>query len=112
MKPTERDCHVLDVMLRLIGRLQERTEMIDKDRFVLDPNEVDLTALRLAARAEQGRKLSEELKLRYPDVPWRKMTGLRNVVSHDYEAIDPGRVWEAARLELAPIARAELARFD
>ena len=112
MNPSDRDLHILEVMLKLIGRLEERIVTFDEERFTADYNEVDLTAFRLAALAEQSRKLSAELKQRYPDVPWAKMMDLRNVVSHDYEAIDPVRVWGAAKLDLGAIeamCRAELA---
>jgi uncharacterized protein with HEPN domain len=35
-----------------------------------------------------------------PDVPWKKVVGLRNVLIHAYDGVDPLEVWLVIEKEL------------
>ena len=37
-------------------------------------------------------KISEEVKQKSKDIPWRQIIGLRNMVIHEYSGISLGRV--------------------
>jgi len=41
-----------------------------------------------------------EIRDRTPEVPWRLMSDLRNVIAHEYFRIDPKIVWDAATVNL------------
>lgn len=55
-----------------------------------------------------NRILKVDSALGLPDLPWHKMAGLRNVIIHEYEGINLGRIWEVLDREL-PIVIATLA---
>ena len=40
------------------------------------------------------KNLSEQLRARYLDVPWRNLAGFRDVLVHDYLRIDLDIVWD------------------
>lgn len=42
---------------------------------------------------EAANKLPDEVKNKYPSVPWRDMTDFRNILAHHYWAIDLETVW-------------------
>ena len=42
---------------------------------------------------EAVRALSDEFRTRYPEVPWREIVRMRNVLVHTYFSIDLERVW-------------------
>jgi uncharacterized protein with HEPN domain len=42
--------------------------------------------------SEASRRLSEELKARHPQTPWREMAAAGNFYRHDYEDVLPRRV--------------------
>ncbi len=78
--------------------------------FLADRDERDLTAYRLATIGEETRQLSDTIKNRH-DLPWLQIYGMRNVVFHDYVAVDPDLIWGVAKTRLAAIGvmcRAEL----
>ena len=52
-------------------------------------------------------KLSEPLKAAHPDVDWKSIIGLRNVLVHDYLGISISRVWEIVEHDL-PDLKAKL----
>lgn len=39
-------------------------------------------------------KLDEELKNRYPGMPWKKVKGFRNIIAHNYFGVDAEEVWQ------------------
>jgi uncharacterized protein with HEPN domain len=56
--------------------------------------------------SEAAKALPQSLTDRYPEIDWRGVRGLGNVLRHDYERVDPGTLWEilSAKLpELAPV---------
>jgi uncharacterized protein with HEPN domain len=46
---------------------------------------------------EAAWRLSKELKAANPQVPWKKIEGMRHVMVHDYFRVDWGIVYETAR---------------
>jgi uncharacterized protein with HEPN domain len=55
--------------------------------------------------SEASRHLTEELRLRHPDIPWRKVAGVGNVLRHDYGDIAAPVIWGIVRDELVPLER-------
>lgn len=52
---------------------------------------------KLAIIGEAAGRVSEELKTRYPDVPWPQIIAFRNILVHAYFGIDWDVVWRAAK---------------
>ena len=75
--------HILDAILK-IGRIQARGDLT-QDEVLYD------AALRnLQTLTEATQLLPETLKSRYPDIPWCKISGFRNILVHNYLGnIDP-----------------------
>jgi len=45
-------------------------------------------------------KLPEDIKARYPEVPWREIKDFRNLLVHEYFGVDLAIVWNAIHQEL------------
>jgi uncharacterized protein with HEPN domain len=58
--------------------------------------------------SEATRHLPQDIKSRYPDVPWRQIAGIGNVLRHDYERIDERIIWDVATVHF-PRIRAVIA---
>jgi uncharacterized protein with HEPN domain len=46
---------------------------------------------------EAAARLPDDWKQRLPEVPWRKIVGLRNLLAHGYWVIDAEELWDVAR---------------
>lgn len=45
-------------------------------------------------------KISDEFKNKHDHIPWRKIKGMRNVATHQYENIDLDILWYTITIEL------------
>lgn len=52
---------------------------------------------------EIAKRVSDDFKVKYDTVPWRKMAGIRDVLIHDYDSIDMSIVWNVISMELPKI---------
>lgn len=87
----------------------ERANLVDE--FTTEGREVFMTS-RLVQEAvirslevigEATRKVSDECKATYPDIPWREMGAFRNFAIHVYWNIKLERVWDIVENDLSPL---------
>ena len=86
-------CLFLTDILEAVGRIEEYIEGYDFERFVNDRKTVDAVLRNLEIIGEAARNIPDEVRERYPSVPWRRIVGLRNVVIHHYFGVDLSVVW-------------------
>lgn len=106
-----RDIDRLELIVELIDHIRRRLTDITEDAFLGSQDEIDLTSFRLLHIGEAAHKLSADIKARHPALPWAAIYLMRNVISHDYPAIIPWRIWDTASSkldELRAMCRAEL----
>ncbi len=39
----------------------------------------------------------------YPDTPWKKVIGMRNIISHEYLSVDPQVIFATVKTRLGPL---------
>jgi uncharacterized protein with HEPN domain len=86
-----------------------------RDAFLTDPMIQDAVLRRLETLAEATGRLSDALKERWPDIPWRAVHGFRNVAAHAYLDVELGDVWDIVEGDLPAMRAAvdaELAQLD
>ena len=54
----------------------------------------DAVLRNLQILGESAGRISVEARAKYPDVDWRGIIGLRNVIVHDYLGVTLIRIWE------------------
>ena len=72
-----------------------------REKFMESTLIQDAAIRNLQVMAESSQRLSDDLKIAHPEVDWRRLSGFRNVLVHDYLGVDLNTVWQLIELELA-----------
>jgi uncharacterized protein with HEPN domain len=70
------------------------------DDFYGDLQCQDAVLRRLEIIGEAARHISPQTRKKYPQIPWRDLTVLRNLVIHQYDAVDINQVWDTTQNRL------------
>lgn len=70
----------------------------------------DGTVRQLELIGEAARHVPANIRTQMPEVEWRGIIGLRNVLIHDYRAIDDRILWRIIQIEV-PDLHAKLVKF-
>jgi uncharacterized protein with HEPN domain len=71
-----------------------------KEDFLKNIQCQDAVIRRFAVIVEAARRISDEMKSSYPDVPWHEMIGMRNAMIHEYDDIDVVMVWDTVKKDI------------
>ncbi len=80
--------HMRDCLDRIGEYTQAERARFDASRLVQDAVMRNLQTL-----TESNRRLSGEIKATEPQIPWRELAGLLNLIVHGYLGVDLGAVW-------------------
>jgi uncharacterized protein with HEPN domain len=78
--------------------------------FLADTQKQDAVIRRIEIIGEATAHLSEATCQAIPELPFRKMRGMRNIVAHDYANVDLHIVWQVATVHV-PEVGAVLEKF-
>ena len=60
---------------------------------------------------EESKKLSKELKTDYKTVPWRLLSGTRNLLAHEYRSLNQQLIFDIIQQDLPPLKSAVISMF-
>lgn len=84
--------YLLD-MLNESRKLRERFAGAERDELDHDSIKRDAALWSPTVIGEAANKISQEFRDSHPEVPWRVIIGLRNVLVHNYAEINLNKVW-------------------
>jgi uncharacterized protein with HEPN domain len=91
--------HILDASEESVKFLETRQRReLDTDRML------SLSLVRLLEIiGEAARGVSPQLRKKYPDIPWKQMTGIRDRLIHGYFDVDMEIVWKTVKEDIPPL---------
>lgn len=86
-----------------ISAIEEYTRGMSKEDFENDRKVQDAVTRRLETIGEAVKHLPDDFRSRFPDVPWKQIAGLRDVLIYEYFNVRIMRVWYVVANDLATL---------
>ena len=96
----------LDDILEAIRRIELYVAGESREAFLGTPMLQDAVVRNLEIIGEVAKRLPPDLLRRAPEIDWRKVAGLRDVLIHDYATVDLEIVWDVVENRLVPLREA------
>lgn len=93
----------IEQMLEAIDLVERYSKGLDFEKFSSDVEKQDAIVRRLQIIGEVSNRVSPEIKEQLPEVPWKKMLGMRNIIVHDYMYVDLEKVWNVVEKDLSEL---------
>lgn len=95
----------LEHILESIDRIEQYLHNVDEETFHVSGGIQDQVVRRIEIIGEATKNLPREFREQYPEVPWKDMAGMRDVIAHQYFDINYNRVWDTATELLPPLKK-------
>lgn len=99
----------LQDILDSIIKIEEYTtnKAVTKSEFLEDVQNQDSVLRRLEIIGEASKKIPLSFRQKHPQIPWKAIAGLRDVLIHGYDQVNIQRVWQVIIKDL-PKLKSEL----
>jgi uncharacterized protein with HEPN domain len=102
-----RDKTLLQIILKEISFIQETTQTLNKDTFLASEKDKRAIVMTLINIGEKVKDLSQEIKQNNSDIPWRQISGIRDMAAHSYLQLNFERVWSTI-IEDIPVFKTQV----
>ena len=107
---SKRDSNLLlEDILESIEKIEHYTKDILFDEFANNGLVFDATIRNFEIIGEASINIPDEIKNKFPTIPWQQIRGLRNRIIHEYFGVDVSIVWYIIENEL-PQLKLEIER--
>lgn len=86
-----------------IERALDYSSEMSFEQFTADRKTIDAVIRNFMIIGEAARHLPEDFIEKHPELPWREMRDMRNIVVHEYFGVDNLIVWKTLQINLPPI---------
>lgn len=94
--------HILDA----VKNLQEACEKTaTKEDFVKNEFVREYSARKIEIIGEASKHLSKELKAQLKNIPWNKISGMRDKLIHHYMGVDFNIVWDVIKSDIPELEK-------
>ena len=77
-------------------------ENVTYEQFINDIDLQDMIIRRFEIIGEAVKHIPEDLKVKYPKILWKEISGTRDILIHEYFGVNLERVWETIKKDLLP----------
>lgn len=91
---------LIEHILECINLIEKYIGNITEEDFLINDQLQDAVIRRIEIIGEAVKNIPEDLKRKYPDIPWKRISGMRDVIVHDYFKVDLNLTWQVAKVRI------------
>lgn len=76
------------------------TSGMDQASFVVDRRTQAAVLYEILVIGEAANRLSADFREQHSTIPWKNIIGMRNILAHQYDDVDPDEVWKVAHQDI------------
>lgn len=89
-----------DYIQDILDSINDIKDFIDEmsfKEFMKDKKTINAVVRSIEIIGEAAKKIPDSLRDKYPGIPWKKMSGMRDKMIHEYFGIDIEILWKVAK---------------
>ena len=86
-------------------RCMSHVSGVDRAAFGRDTLRQDGTVRQLEIIGEAVKRLSDEFRARYQEIPWKQIAGMRDRLIHEYDDVDIDEVWRTVTQDVPALLK-------
>jgi len=104
--PREYKLYLNDIR-EAIEKIEQYVEGLDFEQFSNKSIVVDASLKNFIVIGEAAKNIPDEIRAKYPDVPWRAMASFRDLIAHEYFRLNLDTTWSIIQ-ERLPILKVQM----
>jgi uncharacterized protein with HEPN domain len=97
-------------IIQAMEAIEKFVEGMEFEELVKDDKTSSAVIRKFEILGEAGRNIPDWMREKYPQIPWKRMVGMRDRLIHGYFGIDYKLVWDTIKVEI-PRIKSELERI-
>ncbi|MEK6915291.1 MAG: DUF86 domain-containing protein [Nanoarchaeota archaeon] len=95
----------IDHIIENITDIENFIYNIDEDSFLKNREKQNAVTRSLEIIGEAVKNIPDKIKIKYPQVPWKGVAGIRDKISHHYFGIDLKLIWKVVKEYILPLKK-------
>jgi uncharacterized protein with HEPN domain len=90
----------IEHILESIRLVEQYTSGLSEGKFFISSELQDAVIRRIEIMGEAIKNVSAQVKKKYPEVPWKEIIGMRNILIHEYFGVDLRLAWRVVKKDI------------
>ncbi len=101
----QRDLSYLTDIIQAGKQIQAFIKGVDKAQFSNSSLIQSAVIRQIEIIGEATKRISENFKSKHPEIPWKKIAGMRDILIYAYDHVDIDEVWNAAETSIPDLVK-------
>ncbi|MCK4621416.1 MAG: DUF86 domain-containing protein [Desulfuromonadales bacterium] len=110
MSENRRSDDYINDIKEAIDDIADFTGGMSFEEFTSDKKTINAVIRSLEVLGEATKNIPSSIRNQYPDIPWKQMAGMRDVLIHNYMGVDLMTVWKVVEDRL-PDLKSKIAKI-
>jgi uncharacterized protein with HEPN domain len=85
---------------RAARRILRYTDNISRAELEVNDEKLSAILYQIAIIGEATKRLSQDFRQQHPEIPWREIAGMRDMLIHKYDQVDFDVIWDVVQSKL------------